>query len=156
MSSPNYFLNIIQTLRKANIRLSVYGFAHGEIVILDTIQKISDSSDNGVKVTQIAKALGISVPAVSKSVNALERKGFISRIENDSDRRVTYIKMTEKGYEHLRQGCDISERIKKRIEKDIGHERFTEFHKTLHEIPDIILDELNIIADELDKKNKHR
>lgn len=155
MSSPICFLKIAQTFRKANIRLSAYGFAHGEVVILDTIQKISDSSDNGVKVTQIAKALGISVPAVSKSVNSLERKGFISRIENNSDRRVTYIKMTEKGYEHLRQGCDITERIKERVEKDIGHERFTEFFKTLHEIPDIILDELNTIADELDKKNKH-
>lgn len=155
MSSPICFLKIAQTFRKANIRLSAYGFAHGEVVILDTIQKISDSSDNGVKVTQIAKALGISVPAVSKSVNSLERKGFISRIENNSDRRVTYIKMTEKGYEHLRQGCNITERIKERVEKDIGHERFTEFFRTLHEIPDIILDELNTIADELDKKNKH-
>lgn len=53
--------------------------------------------------TEAAEQLGISAPAVSRTVKGLEVKGFLERRLDDSDRRSVKIIITEKGQSVLEE-----------------------------------------------------
>ncbi len=50
-----------------------------------------------ITVAQTAAQLGISAPAVSRTLKNLESKGYVSRQTNPDDRRSVYICVTENG-----------------------------------------------------------
>ncbi len=54
-------------------------------------------SELGVSVAEIGKRLHISKPSVTQQINALEKKGLITRIQNPDDKRAAYLNFTEKG-----------------------------------------------------------
>lgn len=47
--------------------------------------------------SDIAKRLQVTVGTLTTNMNGLEKKGYIVRERSDSDRRVVYITLTEKG-----------------------------------------------------------
>lgn len=51
----------------------------------------------GIKVSELAKKLEVSVPSVSRTLNHLEKKGYVMRYEDKKDRRITYVCLTEQG-----------------------------------------------------------
>lgn len=59
---------------------------------------LSEENTLGIKVSSITKDLNIPKPTTSKILNSLEERGYILRKIDRSDRRVTYISMTEEGY----------------------------------------------------------
>ena len=50
-----------------------------------------------ITVAQTAAQLGISAPAVSRTLKNLESKGYVSRETNPDDRRSVYVRVTENG-----------------------------------------------------------
>jgi DNA-binding MarR family transcriptional regulator len=48
-------------------------------------------------VTEIAAALELSLPAVSRAVDGLIEKGYVSRRESEHDRRARIVQLTEHG-----------------------------------------------------------
>lgn len=51
----------------------------------------------GATISEMVEELGTTLPAGSKLLRSIEHKGYVSRIANENDRRVTYLKLTEKG-----------------------------------------------------------
>lgn len=49
-----------------------------------------------ITISQIAKLMAVSKPALTGSIDKLERLGYIKRIPNKTDRRVTNIGFTKK------------------------------------------------------------
>lgn len=47
--------------------------------------------------TSVAKALSVTTGTLTISVNGLVKKGYISRIRSEEDRRVVLVSLTEKG-----------------------------------------------------------
>jgi DNA-binding MarR family transcriptional regulator len=50
-----------------------------------------------VQVGHLATDIGLSLPAASRSVDGLTRRGFIERLEDPADRRCRLVGMTAKG-----------------------------------------------------------
>lgn len=50
-----------------------------------------------VKPSDIAKKMGVTLPAVSHHINALEKEGYIERLPDSKDKRVLLITLSEKG-----------------------------------------------------------
>ena len=51
----------------------------------------------------IAKRLGITLGTCTTNIDRLGQKGLVKKVKNDSDRRVVYIELTEKGIQtHLK------------------------------------------------------
>lgn len=48
-------------------------------------------------VTEIAEYFDVTLPAVMHRLSSLEKNGYIERFENENDKRVKYIGITEKG-----------------------------------------------------------
>ena len=62
---------------------------------------VAASQPEGVAVHELAKALGTSPPTASGLVNRLADKGLVTRVEDDADRRVRHIQLTDAGQETL-------------------------------------------------------
>ena len=62
---------------------------------------VAASQPEGVTVHELAEALATSPPTASGLVNRLADKGLVTRVEDDVDRRVRHIQLTEEGQETL-------------------------------------------------------
>ena len=62
---------------------------------------VAASQPEGATVHELATALGTSPPTASGLVNRLADKGLVTRVEDDVDRRVRHIQLTEEGQETL-------------------------------------------------------
>ena len=62
---------------------------------------VAASQPEGVTVHELATALDTSPPTASGLVNRLADKGLVTRVEDDLDRRVRHIQLTEEGQETL-------------------------------------------------------
>ena len=68
------------------------------------IEAVGLSGENTMSV--VAKKLGITAGSLTTSVNSLVNKKYVKRQRSDEDRRVVFLKLTEKGkraYEHHRE-----------------------------------------------------
>ena len=68
------------------------------------IEAVGLSGENTMSV--VAKKLGITAGSLTTSVNSLVNKKYVKRQRSEEDRRVVFIKLTEKGkraYEHHRE-----------------------------------------------------
>ncbi|MFE9328964.1 MarR family winged helix-turn-helix transcriptional regulator, partial [Nocardia sp. NPDC052278] len=61
----------------------------------------------GCRVQDVADGLGISVGGASKSADRLERSGWVSRVDNPSDRRSSMLELTAAGKRMVAAGSAI-------------------------------------------------
>jgi len=89
----NQILSIQQDrLKKEGIRLSL-----SEIHVLEAIQKVTPPT-----MSLIAKKLRITVGTLTTAVKRLVKKGYVSRYQDETDRRKVYLKLTPSALEVLK------------------------------------------------------
>jgi DNA-binding MarR family transcriptional regulator len=72
---------------------------------------VAASQEEGVTVHELATALGTSAPTASGLVNRLAAKGLVTRTEDDADRRVRHVQLTDEGQETLTTMDSTYERL---------------------------------------------
>lgn len=72
------------------------GVTSAYIHYLDTIQMLERQGVQ-VKVSDISDALELPRPGVTRTIKAMEAKGYLKKIASAEDGRVTYISITEAG-----------------------------------------------------------
>ncbi len=71
------------------------GVAPSFIHYLDVIACLSQQGD--VRISDVSDALNLPRPGVTRTVKDMEAKGYLRKIASQTDGRVTYIAMTDKG-----------------------------------------------------------
>lgn len=56
-----------------------------------------------LKMSELAKILGLTAGAVTAASDKLIENGYVSRIRDDKDRRIIYLEITDKGRDELHQ-----------------------------------------------------
>ena len=74
------------------------GVSPAYIQYLDVIHTLQKTKEY-VKVSDISDALNLPRPGVTRTVKAMEEKGYLKKISSDEDGRVTYIAITKSGEE---------------------------------------------------------
>ncbi len=98
------FFDIMSSFRKLNISTMLPDINHGDFGILKMIDYCHEHCEGqGVKVSNIVRCKNVPAPAVSRSLRALEQKGYIIRSVDRNDRRNTYVELTDAGYTVLRE-----------------------------------------------------
>lgn len=87
-----------------------------------------------VRVSDVAEAINVTLPSITKNITALEKKGYLIKEKNSKDKRAVNIKLSDKGlgvYQAL-----IYDFHKKNSElfKDIPEEDVHITIKTIHKI----------------------
>ena len=89
--------------------------------------------------SELAKTMRQTMPAISQRIRQLEKLGYVSRKQDQNDRRTVWIQLTESGYEVLQQTCCSMfhrlERILKTVNKD-GQQNARQLIDSLNRLAD--------------------
>lgn len=88
------WVTVLDQFAKLTAKHKVSAVPRPEFMLLHLIAK---SRSGAVKISDLASALGVTVPAVSKLLKLLENKRAIARVNDLTDRRITYIALTGVG-----------------------------------------------------------
>jgi MarR family 2-MHQ and catechol resistance regulon transcriptional repressor len=77
-----------------------FGLNSPRYLVLRTLY-ISD--DKRLPLSEIARRLGVSSTNLTTLIDVLERDGWVTRVTNENDRRVTYAQLTVEG----RERCEV-------------------------------------------------
>ena len=78
----------------------------GETIITDEFRDVTNNDmhvieavglGEGNNMSSIAKKLNVTVGTLTTSMNSLVKKKYVDRYRSEQDRRVVYVKLTEKG-----------------------------------------------------------
>jgi DNA-binding MarR family transcriptional regulator len=69
---------------------------------MKTLLMLDDCIEEG-SVKDLSERLGLSLPATSRTIDGLLRRGFLSRHEDTVDRRVKRVRLTDEGQDIVRQ-----------------------------------------------------
>ena len=72
------------------------GVSPSFIQYLDAIRSL-ESQGKKVKVSDISDCMNLPRPGVTRTVKEMESKGYLKKITSDTDRRITYISVTDMG-----------------------------------------------------------
>lgn len=74
------------------------GVSPAYIQYLDRIHILQKQKEH-IKVSDISDVMNLPRPGVTRTVKAMEEKGYLKKFSSEEDGRVTYIMVTEKGEE---------------------------------------------------------
>ncbi len=145
----------LRQLRKAHVHQAVEGHKPSEMTLLICLAKKSRSAEEGLKVSEISRLLGITPPTVTQLINSLEAKDMVERQPDLSDRRVVRIRLTEQGRVITRKAREHMDASLNKLVEYLGEEESTlladlllKVHGFIENNPRPDLDRLQMNGDE--------
>ena len=93
---------------------------------------------DGCTVSKLAETIGVSLPAVTKRINSLEERGFVTRTRSEGDGRVKTIGLSEKGRGIARRMDDVFYPVLDRAVSRFSAEEVSAFCRVLEALSDEI------------------
>lgn len=93
------FGEALEELFRAVLRASGRGVPGGETELTLSQYFVMDAlADEALTVSEVARAAQVAVPTATRSLRALERRGFVDRKrDDDEDRRLVTVELTQEG-----------------------------------------------------------
>ncbi|AWW25725.1 MarR family winged helix-turn-helix transcriptional regulator [Acetobacterium carbinolicum] len=103
------------------------------------IEHVGKNKNDGKTISDLAQSLNITLPSVTVAINKLVKKGYVKKEKSNTDGRVVYVRLTDKGlridkihqYFHVKMVKDISSEMTV-AEKEVlihGMEKLNGFFK---------------------------
>lgn len=90
-----------------DVTLKPYNLTITEWLIIGTS---IDAGPTGIRISELAKILGVEMPVIANLVHKATSTGWLRRIEDPEDKRARRVVMTHAG---LEKACDIEGELKK-------------------------------------------
>mgnify|MGYP000926881301 FL=1 len=97
---------------------------------------------NNISMSYISNELELDNSAITRSIDRLEKYGFVKRVINSNDRREFAIEITESGMSEIQKAQKVIKEINNFIESKIKKERLAAFKEILDELNSILREEL--------------
>jgi len=138
----NEIFDTVHAVTRHLHRRTLFGdMTKAEFFILHMISHRGHECRDGITVTNIAHKLNATMAATSKMLRSVEEKGYVERTLDDSDRRVVYIGITEKGADVIANAKNLMDDRVDRIIEKVGEEDAAEFLRILRKIASILQEE---------------
>ncbi len=139
-----------ESFRKLNVSSILPNLTHGEFAILKAVSccmnesgKESDKQSE-IRISDIVKHLKIPAPAVSRTMNSLEERGFIIRTVNKKDRRNISVSLTEQGAARLAEAEQILEEFQESVFGSMGTENMHRLIKYFQKLQEVMEKEIEL------------
>jgi DNA-binding MarR family transcriptional regulator len=118
MSSPTFttrpelvglFASVVRTSKMLQATLDAETEAHVGLSLpeVDVLLNLSWAADGRLRMSEISECLLVNRTAVTRLVDALERRGLVARCPNEQDRRGVLASLTEAGRSVLAEAIPI-------------------------------------------------
>ncbi len=120
MSSLTHSMQLILTLVKTQGQvlkplestLSVHGISFTEWLVM---HRLYQSSDQTIKRVSLADAIGVTASGVTRLLLPMEKVGWVERVTNARDARVSLVRLTSGGLEAYQQATNSIEHAANRV-----------------------------------------
>lgn len=143
MQAQEAFLQAMNRLRKLSFS-TMADMSKGEFFLLTLLQKerLARPERKGMYVSELARRMRVTPPAVSRMLRGLEQRALIERVVDREDRRTTYIVLTGAG-EELRHTCALHmQEYSDRVVRRMGEEDLETLLRLWNRLLDIMSEEL--------------
>ncbi len=146
----------LHMFRKLNIGSILPHLNKGEFVLMNGIYHVQKKigSEHGVKMSELAEYTHALPPAVSRSIKALEEKGYVRRFVDQKDRRNTLVEITEAGQEVLQESNEIMDDFIRRMFEKTDKEEMARLVNYIYQQYDLAKRELEKIRESQKKEKK--
>ncbi|SEQ44723.1 DNA-binding transcriptional regulator, MarR family [Lachnospiraceae bacterium NE2001] len=93
-------------------------------------------------IQEFANFIGISSPNATYKVNSLIKKGYVQKVQSDTDKREFYLDVTERFYRYYNINEKYLDIVEDRLQKELSPEEFKMFNDTIKKIYHEILEDL--------------
>ena len=123
-----------------------------DAIILKHIRRVSERHGGAAKVSAIVRDSRIPAPAVSRTLNSLEKKGYITREMDPSDRRNTLVRFTDLGRETEKQIANEIDKFFKAVFEKFDDKEYQNLVSGLNSLLNTMQEELEKLESERGKK----
>lgn len=95
-------------------------------------------------IQEFANFIGISSPNATYKVNSLIKKGYVKKLQSDTDKREFYLDVTEKFYRYYNINEKYLDIVEERLKNELSPEEFKIFNDTLKKIYYEMMPEVNL------------
>ena len=115
-------------LRKRSFQDVYPELSNGEFFALFSLFALKqETGEEMVRISELGKRLKLTPQAVSKTLRALEKKGFAQRHTDPNDRRSTLVQVTEQGEFLLWEAREVITDFSRRVTQRMGEGDMAEF-----------------------------
>ena len=130
MDSTSILINIRKIIRSVNLESKRIQKEFGlSIPQLLTLNYLNQQTDYKSTHTELARYLNLNSSTLTGIIGRLEKKGWVAKIPNQNDRRVTYISLTATGTKLLKNTPELMhQRLSDKL-KGLSESEFFELEK---------------------------
>ena len=125
---------LYHTLHKNVFRSFVQDLKPSPLFVLIKLLHASNSGTPGIRVSEIAASMGISVSGITQIITALEKDGYIRREMDPEDRRGVLVYLTEEGKTIMEPASHRLEESFLHLIEHLGEENSRMLVKILHDV----------------------
>lgn len=136
--------NIVHHLRTISSQIKpVKNITLGEYTALNIIGRMQEKEQvNPLTPTKLNEMFGTKKPATSRMLTILEKKGYIERLAEERDHRITHLSLTTRGREILEEETIAYKGLTERVIERMGREELTVLLASLVKLEDILKEEI--------------
>lgn len=128
-------IEAIQRFRRAEWhKLAINGLNHSEIKMLMCIQRGCAQDERGSSVSSLSAMMEVTSPTITQLIKGLEREGLVARYNDQEDRRVVRVRLTEKGMAMTKQAREDVARRFKELYEYLGEEKTEQLASLLEQV----------------------
>ena len=89
----------------------------------------------GTRSSELAERAGMTKQGMGQLVADLEEKGYVERVKDPADRRAKLVRLTKKGWQHIRDAREIIGKIEEAYARRLGDGRLETLRAILKDLP---------------------
>ena len=101
-----------QVLKPLESSLSIHGISFTEWLVM---HRLSQSSDHTIKRISLANGIGVTASGITRILLPMEKVGWVERVTNARDARVSMVRLTPAGLESYQQATQSIEHTANRV-----------------------------------------
>ena len=127
-----YYRDVLHKVKLRELSLTT-----SEVYCVDIIHNL-----NKPTIQEFSNFIGISSPNATYKVNSLIKKGYLKKVQSETDKREYYLDVTEKYYRYYNINQKYLDIIENRLKETLSEEEFNIFNNTLIKIYDELIPEI--------------
>ncbi len=132
-------INALESLRKHQWHEeNPLPIRHSEMMLLMCLSHNLRPGKVGIQPSELGELMDVTRPTITSMVNSLERQGYVQRLNDDSDRRVVFVRPTEKGDRLVEAARENFEETMAEMVEYLGHEDSREFVRLISKAKDFV------------------
>lgn len=124
-----YYKMALYELQIMNDKDYYNGLSYNSMLYINVIAQQEDCT-----VSRLSEALHVTKPAVTLKINELVKAGAVHKVQSEDDKRVFYVRLSEKMEKTLDIYDDIFEKIEQDLRGNYTEEQLRQFNEVLHTI----------------------